>query len=83
MDSHNVGRGRPSISQALSSISAKATVIGIDTDVLFPLLEQEYLASKIEDAKFYSISSIYGHDGFLIEKDKINDILIKVTEQIK
>jgi len=47
MDSHNVGRGRGSIEQALSSITAKTLVIGIKSDFLFPVNEQQLLAQHI------------------------------------
>lgn len=73
MDSHNVGRGRPGIEEALRRIRAKTLAIGIKTDVLFPVEEQEYLAAHIEGAKFRMIDSPYGHDGFLLEYEQIED----------
>ncbi|HEY0656769.1 MAG TPA: homoserine O-acetyltransferase [Chryseosolibacter sp.] len=75
MDSHNVGRKRDSISAALKTIKAKTLVIGIDSDILFPLTEQEYLAETIPGAKLEVISSIYGHDGFLVEFEHIKKII--------
>jgi len=71
MDSHNLGRGRGTVAEALQLIRAKALVIGIDSDVLFPLSEQQYLAAQIPGAHFLSISSHFGHDGFLLEFDTI------------
>jgi homoserine O-acetyltransferase/O-succinyltransferase len=67
MDSHNVGRKRPSVKDALRQISAKTLVIGISSDVLFPVEEQKFLAEHIPSAKYIEINSFYGHDGFLIE----------------
>jgi homoserine O-acetyltransferase len=78
MDSHNIGRKRSSIESALSKIKAKTFVIGIRSDILFPLSEQQYLARNIPDAKLFTINSLYGHDGFLIEAKKINKILRKI-----
>lgn len=75
MDSHNVGRKRESIEVALKLISAKALVIGIESDILFPLTEQQYLAQHIPKSKFEVISSIYGHDGFLVEFDQLKKII--------
>ena len=69
MDSHNVGRGRASIVDALRQIQAKTLVIGILNDVLFPLAEQQFLASNIPGAHFAELNSFYGHDGFLIETE--------------
>ena len=67
MDSQDVGRNRQGIKEALKTIKAKTLVIGIKSDALFPIIEQEYLAETIENAYFQKIDSLYGHDGFLIE----------------
>lgn len=75
MDSHNVGRNRGSLEAALKKITAKTLVIGITTDILFPLREQQFLADSIPGAKFHSIHSSYGHDGFLLEYDKIKNLV--------
>ncbi len=75
MDSHNVGRGKESVEEALRSIKAKALIIGIDSDILFPSDEQKFLAKHIPDAEFRSISSPYGHDGFLVEYKEFKQII--------
>lgn len=75
MDSHNVGRGRKSVIDALSSIKANTLVIGIENDFLFPVVEQEFLGKHIPGAAFHSIKSAYGHDGFLIETDILTNII--------
>ncbi len=71
MDSHNVGRNRESIHAALSKITARTLVVGIETDILFPLEEQVTLASHITNKEFRVIQSKFGHDGFLIEFDQM------------
>ena len=76
MDSHNVGRGRGSVEEALQSIVAKTLVIGIESDILFPLSEQKFIAEHIPGAKYQAIQSHYGHDGFLLEFDQI-ELIIK------
>jgi homoserine O-acetyltransferase/O-succinyltransferase len=77
MDSQNVGRGRQGIAEALACIRAKAHVIGISSDILFPPLEQRLLAQHIPQATYYEIDSDLGHDGFLIEATKIREILAR------
>lgn len=72
MDSHNVGRGRVNKEHALSLIHAKTLVIGISSDILFPVNEQQYLAQHIPGAIYHEIDSPYGHDGFLIETSLIS-----------
>jgi homoserine O-acetyltransferase len=75
MDSHNVGRGRKSIVDALSTVKANTLVIGIENDVIFPLSEQEFLGKHIPGATFQRIKSAYGHDGFLIETDVLTNMI--------
>lgn len=75
MDSHNVGRNRNSIAEALQLITANTLVIGIENDFLFPLSEQKYLADQINNAQFATIHSEYGHDGFLIETNALTNII--------
>lgn len=75
MDSHNVGRGRGSVEEALQKIKARTLVIGIDSDILFPVQEQLFLATHIPHADLQTISSLYGHDGFLVEFEQVTKIL--------
>lgn len=75
MDSHDLGRGRSSIEAALASIRAKTLVVGIDSDVLYPIEEQQYLQQNIPGAKLLTLASDFGHDGFLLEYDVIEKAL--------
>jgi homoserine O-acetyltransferase/O-succinyltransferase len=75
MDSHNVGRHYGGIKTALARINSRAIVIGVDTDILFPIEEQQLIADHIKNASIHVISSVYGHDGFLIETNQISQIL--------
>jgi homoserine O-acetyltransferase len=81
MDSHDVGRSRGGVEKALKQITAKTLVIGIKSDVLYPIGEQEYLQEKIPDAELLSIASDYGHDGFLLEYEKIETALKKFIQE--
>lgn len=72
MDSHNVARDKnASVEEVLREIKARTLVIGITTDLLFPVSEQQHLAKHIPGARYTEIDSFYGHDGFLIETKKI------------
>lgn len=84
MDSHHVGRGRQDAAKALQLISARTLVIGIETDLLFPLPEQEYLAKHIPHARLVVIHSLYGHDGFLLEFEVIEkEIVSFLSNKVK
>lgn len=73
MDSHNVGRDRGSVEEALVRILADTLVLGITSDVLFPPAEQKFLAEHIPSASYLEITSIFGHDGFLIETEVLSN----------
>ncbi|MBE7169292.1 MAG: homoserine O-acetyltransferase [Williamsia sp.] len=75
MDSHNVGRNRGGLVRALQQIRAHAIVIGIRTDILFPVAEQQFLADHIPGARLTLIDSLYGHDGFLLEFAAIESLI--------
>ena len=81
MDSHDVGRGKENIATALKKIKAKTLVIGIATDILFPIQEQVFLHDNIEDSRLELINSPYGHDGFLTEGEKINELIKNFIKQ--
>ncbi len=68
MDSHQIARHRNrSAARVLKEISQRTLIIGIHSDILCPLAEQEFLARYIPDATLRAIDSAYGHDGFIVE----------------
>lgn len=75
MDSHNVARGRGSIKNALNAIKSKVLVVAISSDILFPPEEQLEIANYINDSSYSVIDSLYGHDGFLIETEKLSQLI--------
>lgn len=75
LDSHNLGRGRGSVESALKQISTKTLVIGIKSDLLFPVEEQIRIAKGIPEARYKEIDSLYGHDGFLLEYEIITGVI--------
>ncbi|PEN14668.1 homoserine O-acetyltransferase [Longibacter salinarum] len=75
MDSHDISRGRGAYEDVLASIEQPALVIGISSDVLYPVEEQEELASLLPNASLHVVDSPHGHDGFLIEQDAIAEVL--------
>ena len=75
MDSHNVGRGHSSVQEALNKISAKTLVVSVNSDLLFPVEEQAFIAENVSNATHEIFESDYGHDGFLVEFEKVNTII--------
>ncbi len=79
MDSHDVGRDRGGIANALQQVVAKTLVIAITEDILFPPADSQELAKHIPNAQYAEISSKFGHDGFLIESKQIEEQIINFT----
>ena len=84
MNSHDVGRDRGGVENALKQIRAKSLVVGISTDRLFPLSGQKVIAENIGGelvgGKLHVIDSEYGHDGFLIEMDIVGPLLTQLLD---
>lgn len=76
MDTHHIARNRnASIDALLKTIVQPALIIGISSDILCPLAEQQHLAALMPNATLAEIDSAYGHDGFMVESEKISAVL--------
>lgn len=88
MDLHDVGRGRGGIEAALARVRCPSLVVSIDSDLLYTPSEQVALRDALVagdvDVTFETLSSIHGHDGFLIEFPSLGAILDRfLAEQLK
>lgn len=80
-DTHNIGRGRGSIINALKSINAKVLCVGIKSDILFPTDDQKFITAHTNGAEYVEIDSFYGHDGFLIETEVVTRVVREFWEK--
>jgi homoserine O-acetyltransferase len=75
MNSHDIGRDRGGVAAALGRVTARALVLGIDSDRLFPLEHQRLIASLLQGQivgdGVVVVNSPFGHDGFLIEHELV------------
>lgn len=72
MSLFDLGRGRGGVATALAQIQSPLTVVGIDSDRLFPLRLQAELAELTPGAdELHILRSPYGHDGFLVEDEQV------------
>ena len=81
VDSHNIARGRGTIAEALSRIKARTLVVAISSDILFPVEAHTPLREHIADVEYHLIESEFGHDGFLVEHEKLNTIIQKFIKR--
>jgi homoserine O-acetyltransferase len=76
MDSHHLARGRANnVEEVLATIPQRTLIIGISSDILCPVHEQEHIAQFIPNSTLVEIDSPYGHDGFIVEWEKITGYL--------
>jgi homoserine O-acetyltransferase len=85
MNSHDIGRDRGGVVEALSHVTARNLVLGIDSDRLFPaeyqVLIARHLDNNIDDGRAVIIHSEFGHDGFLIEHELVGPELRRLLEE--
>lgn len=75
-DTHDIGRKRGGVGAALAKIKSPAIVIGITTDIIFTPEEMKELTKALPNAEYFELQSQFGHDGFLVEHEKLNQILL-------
>jgi len=81
MISHDIGRDRGGVEQALAGSKVPIVVVSIDTDRLFPPRLQEEIVQLAPSAlPLKRISSPFGHDGFLIEVDSVGSVIREALE---
>ncbi len=77
MDWFDVADGYPDLRSALAEITLKsACVIGVQTDILFPVYQQKEIADALRsngiDTSFTNLESLMGHDAFLVDDALFN-----------
>ena len=62
----------------------RAMVIGVETDLLFPIRQQEELTegllAVVNDTEFVRLDCIKGHDSFLVEMDAFRPVISRFFE---
>ena len=76
VDSHNIARGRGSVEEVLRGIKAKSLVVAITSDILFPPSDHSVMVENIPSVEYHLIDSDFGHDGFLVEHEQLNRIIL-------
>lgn len=83
MSLFDVGEGRGGVAETLGRFRAPLTVVGLDSDRLFPLrLQEELVAATPTAHPLLVVRSPYGHDGFLVEKDQVGEIVREALSSV-
>ena len=80
VDSHNIARGRGSVEEVLQEIKARALVVAITSDILFPPSDHDVMVENIPSVEYRLIDSPFGHDGFLVEYEQLDTIIKEFME---
>lgn len=85
MNEHDITKPYGSLKKALQRIKADILMIGIDTDMIFPSKYMKDFIKKLNTVggygRFEEISSIQGHDSFLVDIDKIGPIIMDFIDE--
>lgn len=80
MNSHDIGRSRGGLAQALSGLKARLVVAAVDSDRLYPAR----LSAELVEAStgpLHLVKSPYGHDGFLLELDQVGHLIAEALSR--
>jgi hypothetical protein len=74
-DLFDVAEHGGSVTAGLAKVrAARVLVVGVETDLLFPIAQQRELASGLDalnrEVHFVELPSIQGHDSFLVDMDR-------------
>ena len=72
MDMFDMGRGFHSLKDGLGRIKCPTLVLGVQSDILFPVKQQKEIADILRSSgnkhvTYYELDAVYGHDTFLLD----------------
>ncbi len=86
INTFNLARGYGSLYDAISRVEAKINLISFRGDMLFFPQEMEHLAKMLQRLNkkysYYEIDSDYGHDAFLVEIEKFEDLIRDMLKEV-
>ncbi len=92
MDLHNLGGRYPgkhpkSLKQPAARIGVPVQCLSINSDILYPPRQQREIVNVINRAggkcEFVEIDSPHGHDGFLLEPEKVGSAMAEFLERVE
>jgi homoserine O-acetyltransferase len=87
MDLHDLARGRGSLEEALTRITAPTLVVGISSDILYPSYQQRTLCADLQavgtPSRYVEIASPHGHDAFLLDLDRVGGAVSELLTEVE
>ncbi|KAG0265154.1 homoserine O- acetyltransferase [Mortierella polycephala] len=81
MDAHDISYGRGNYEDVVHSIQQPVLVIGIESDILYPMPEIQALSNLLPHSELMIVRSAEGHDGILLEHEQINDRIVAFLQK--
>ncbi|MEE9141970.1 MAG: homoserine O-acetyltransferase [Gammaproteobacteria bacterium] len=80
MDAFDAADHGSSVEDAFGNTNLeRVLIIGVETDVLFPIEQQQELAALLDapsrDVRFVALSSLQGHDSFLVDFERFGPVI--------
>src|SRR5690625_2434538 len=69
--------------KVLGDVTIPVLVVGVSSDLLYPLTSQQELSRLLPLSTLEIIDSEYGHDAFLIEFKKINNAIKRFRQTLQ
>ncbi|KAF9941143.1 homoserine O- acetyltransferase [Mortierella alpina] len=76
MDAHDVSLGRGDYEQVLQRIQQPVLVLGIETDILYPLSEIKAMSDMLPNSEMITVKAEEGHDSILLEHEQVNKAIV-------
>jgi homoserine O-acetyltransferase len=88
MDLFDLADHGGSVAEALKRFTVeRALIIGVETDLLFPVEQQQELADGLGNGsravEFTRLPSIQGHDSFLVDMDRFRPVVAQFLETLQ
>lgn len=87
LDLFDLSYGYESYEAAIDRVLAPVMIVGINSDILYPPYQQKEVVEIMErrgkDVRYAELDTIYGHDGFLIEFEKLSPIFRQFVEEVE
>lgn len=88
MDLFDLADHGGSVAEALRRFTvSKALVIGVETDMLFPIEQQQELTDGLSaggrDVQFARLPSLQGHDAFLVDMDRFRPVIADFLKSLR
>jgi homoserine O-acetyltransferase len=88
MDLFDLADHGGSVAEALRQFTVeRALVIGVETDMLFPIEQQQELADGLSasgrEVEFVRLPSLQGHDSFLVDMDRFRPVMADFLGAVK